>query len=89
MVTVGAYEAKTRLPELLRMVEAGERVTITRHGRPVALITAPAGFPDKTTAEAAAPDRVNHYPLEQRHSRLAPPLTTSFLGSLQVRKELS
>jgi prevent-host-death family protein len=52
MVTVGAYEAKTRLPELIRMVEAGERVTITRHGRPVALITAPTGLPEKTTAEA-------------------------------------
>ena len=52
MVTVGAYEAKTRLPELLRMVEAGERVTITRHGRPVALLTAPAGLPEKTAAEA-------------------------------------
>lgn len=52
MVTVGAYEAKTRLPELLRMVEAGERVTITRHGRPVALLTAPSGVPEKTITEA-------------------------------------
>lgn len=34
--TVGAYEAKTRLPELLRRVEKGERITITRHGHPVA-----------------------------------------------------
>jgi prevent-host-death family protein len=52
MVTVGAYAAKTRLPELLRMVENGERVTITRHGRPVALLTAPSGLPETTTAEA-------------------------------------
>ena len=52
MVTVGAYEAKTRLPELLRMVEAGERVTITRHGRPVALLMPPTGLPDKSTREA-------------------------------------
>ena len=34
--TVGAYEAKTHLPELLRRVEKGERITITRHGHPVA-----------------------------------------------------
>jgi prevent-host-death family protein len=34
--TVGAYEAKTNLPELLRRVEKGERITITRHGHPVA-----------------------------------------------------
>ena len=52
MVTVGAYEAKTRLPELIRMVEEGERVVITRHGRPVALLSAPTGLPETTTAEA-------------------------------------
>jgi prevent-host-death family protein len=52
MVTVGAYEAKTRLAELLRMVESGERVMITRHGRPVALLTSPSGVPDKTAMEA-------------------------------------
>jgi prevent-host-death family protein len=34
--TVGAYEAKTHLAELLEKVEAGEEITITRHGRPVA-----------------------------------------------------
>jgi prevent-host-death family protein len=36
MTTVGAYEAKTHLAELLRRVEAGERIRITRNGRPVA-----------------------------------------------------
>lgn len=35
-VTVGAFEAKTHLSELLTRVEAGEQVTITKHGRPVA-----------------------------------------------------
>ena len=33
---IGAYEAKTKLPELLRCVEAGERFTITNRGQPVA-----------------------------------------------------
>lgn len=33
---VGAYEAKTHLSELLEKVEAGEEITITRHGAPVA-----------------------------------------------------
>jgi prevent-host-death family protein len=42
MLTVGSYEAKTRLPELLRRVGKGERVTITRHGHPIAVII-PAG----------------------------------------------
>ncbi len=34
--TVGAYEAKTRLPELLREVAQGGRITITVRGRAVA-----------------------------------------------------
>jgi prevent-host-death family protein len=33
---VGAYEAKTHLSALLERVEAGEEITITRHGAPVA-----------------------------------------------------
>ena len=36
MSEIGAFEAKTRLPELLRRVEAGERFVITEHDRPVA-----------------------------------------------------
>ena len=36
MTTVGAYEAKTHLPRLIRAVERGETVIITRHGKPVA-----------------------------------------------------
>ena len=33
---VGAYEAKTRLSELLEKAEAGEEIVITKHGVPVA-----------------------------------------------------
>lgn len=36
MTTVGAFEAKTKLSELLDMVERGEEITITRHGDPIA-----------------------------------------------------
>jgi prevent-host-death family protein len=36
MNTVGAYEAKTRFSQLLERVAAGEEITITRHGHPVA-----------------------------------------------------
>lgn len=36
MREVGAFEAKTHLSELIAAVEAGETVTITRRGRPVA-----------------------------------------------------
>jgi prevent-host-death family protein len=36
MTSVGSFEAKTKLAELLDKVEAGESVTITRRGRAVA-----------------------------------------------------
>jgi prevent-host-death family protein len=36
MTTVGAFDAKTRLSELLDRVEDGEVIVITRHGAPVA-----------------------------------------------------
>jgi prevent-host-death family protein len=38
MEEIGAYEAKTHLPKLLERVEKGERITITRHGVPVAML---------------------------------------------------
>ena len=38
MQTIGSYEAKTRLSELLRQVESGEQFTITRRGIPIARI---------------------------------------------------
>lgn len=36
MAEVGAFEAKTHLPKLLERVQKGERIVITKHGRPVA-----------------------------------------------------
>jgi len=56
MHTVGSYEAKTHLPQLLERVEHGESITITRHGKPVArLVPAVAGIsrPDVAAAIAA------------------------------------
>ncbi len=42
---IGAYEAKTRLPELLREVRAGRRFTITDRGEAVAdLVPSAAGM---------------------------------------------
>ena len=42
---VGAYEAKTHLPALLERVARGERITITKHGKPIAHLV-PAGKTD-------------------------------------------
>ena len=38
MITVGAFEAKSRFSALLEKVAAGEEITITKHGKPVARI---------------------------------------------------
>ncbi len=38
MITVGAYEAKTNLSRLLERVAQGERIVITKHGVPVAVL---------------------------------------------------
>ena len=40
MITVGAFEAKTRLSALLDRVAAGEEVVITKHGRAIAKLVA-------------------------------------------------
>jgi prevent-host-death family protein len=43
MESVGAYEAKTHLPQLLDRVARGEEIQITRNGRPIArLVPEPA-----------------------------------------------
>ncbi len=44
MKTVGAYEAKTHLAQLLNRVARGEEIQITRNGRPVARL-----IPDPTS----------------------------------------
>jgi prevent-host-death family protein len=50
VATVSAYEAKTHLPRLIREVERGETVIITRHGKPVAKL---APVDDQRRAEVA------------------------------------
>lgn len=39
METIGAFEAKTHLAALLDRVAKGERITITRHGIPAAVLS--------------------------------------------------
>ena len=41
MTSIGSYEAKTHLPELLKRVAQGEKILITRRGVPVALLSQP------------------------------------------------
>jgi prevent-host-death family protein len=54
VTTVGSYEAKTHLAELLKRVEGGEHITIAKHGRPVAVLVPVGDYPRKDPAAAAA-----------------------------------
>jgi prevent-host-death family protein len=49
---IGSYEAKTKLPEILRRVEAGEAFTITNRGKPIADVI-PSRASDRLKTEAA------------------------------------
>jgi prevent-host-death family protein len=55
MREVGAFEAKTKLGQLLDQVEHGEEIVITRHGRPVARLTSvEPGFDRERARRAVA-----------------------------------
>ncbi len=54
METIGAYEAKTHLPQLLKRVARGESITITKHGVPVATLQAPAATARRPAREVIA-----------------------------------
>ncbi len=52
-VEIGSYEAKTKLPELLRGVQAGNRYTITLRGEAVADLVPAEGRKDAAAAVEA------------------------------------
>lgn len=54
MAEIGAYDAKTHLPELLERVARGERITITKHGVPVARLVPIERAGARPVAEAIA-----------------------------------
>ncbi len=58
-ISVGAYDAKTRLSELLDRVERGEQIVITRHGKPVARLV-PEGGHNVADALAAVAELTRH-----------------------------
>ena len=54
MKEIGAFEAKTKLGQVLDWVEAGEEVIITRRGKAVARLIPPGATIDHERARAAA-----------------------------------
>ncbi len=59
MDTVGAFEAKTRLSELLERASRGETIVITKHGHPVARLV--PGGPRDTERAAKAVERLRGF----------------------------
>lgn len=49
MEEIGAFDAKTHLSALLDRVAKGERITITRHGMPAAMLVPVQDAPPKLT----------------------------------------
>jgi prevent-host-death family protein len=52
VLEVGAFEAKTRLSQLLERVRRGDRVIITHRGHPVAVLVPPEEVERGQVAEA-------------------------------------
>lgn len=60
-VEIGSYEAKTRLPELLRQVKVGKSFTITNRGEAVADLVPSPGT--KVKDKIAATERLKSFML--------------------------
>ena len=52
-------EARAALPELLTRVEGGEEVTITRHGRPVAVLVRPDALRSRSRIAMRYAERIH------------------------------
>lgn len=53
MFSIGAFEAKTHLSDLLRRVSEGETIEITKRGIPIAVLTPPLTRSKKDPRRAA------------------------------------
>lgn len=53
METIGLFEAKTRLSELIARVAAGDEIVITRHNKPVARLV-PIDRPEGNASQRRA-----------------------------------
>ena len=71
---IGSYDAKTKLPEILRRVEAGETFTITNRGKAVADL-----IPSRSSSRAKAKHAIENL--------LATPKITVSDDDLQSLKE--
>jgi prevent-host-death family protein len=54
MTSIGFYEARTHLSELLDQVARGKTILITRRGKPAALLAPPPAEPKKDVRQVIA-----------------------------------
>lgn len=76
MREIGAFEAKSKLGQLLDRVEAGEDILITRRGKVVARLTSPGQTVDRARARGAV-------------SRIRARRKGILLGDLQIKDLIS
>jgi prevent-host-death family protein len=74
MTSVGSFEAKTHLPELLDRAFHGEQILVTRHGRPVALLGPPPAEEKKDVRQVV--EEMLEYRTQQKRT----------LGNISVRE---
>lgn len=71
MRSVGSYEAKTHLPRLLSQVEKGESITITKRGKPVAVLSPAQQSPQRDLAAVIADFRAYSKAQARKHGSLS------------------
>ena len=79
MTTLTVSQARASLPELLTRVEDGEEVTITRHGRAVAVLVRPDVLRTRANVIIEAAERV--------HDLLATAATSELTGQRGLSQE--
>ncbi len=90
MESVGLFEAKTRLSELVARAEAGAEVVITRHNRPVARIvpvTEAQPFDAARRAAAVAGMEALREELRARHGGLSTAEIVSWVRDARAQRD--
>lgn len=77
MTDITVTEARATLPELLERVDAGEELTLTRHGRPVAVLVRPDRLRARSVGPAHELTRQLHAELSDARQRRTPAGTCS------------
>lgn len=74
--TMTVSEARAALPEIVERVKAGEEITLTRHGEPVAVVVRPDTLRSRRAEAALAGAARIHDALLEARTRPLPPERT-------------